>query len=164
MRKQEWIPVGDETEDMRAERKEPYFSTAKGRQISAFFMIVLIAFLLFCNMTRSAGSVTCEMDDAVLGISCLDEQALFIPYRDMEEVRLVSSLESGEVIRNKDWDEGWCGEYRNELYGRYTFYAYSEVENYIVVKHMAGTLVFNLKSEKATTDTYEQLMVYCMGR
>lgn len=162
MKANEWIPENDKTEAMKMEEnKLPFFATQKGRGVSALLMFLILAVFFAFSLSSKSGAITFQMNEEMLGITCLKQNPVFIPYADITKVELTDSFSMGEKRDALDWDSGWCGSYENEEYGIYTIYAYSNVNSYIVVHYTDGVLVFNLKKEKTTEKTYDKLLKYC---
>ena len=165
MKAAERIPENDKTEEMKRaeiERKIPFFATRRGRGISALLMILVIVVFMTVFMS-GGGSITVEMDASKMGIVCLNQTPIFIDYKDIVQVELVSALQTGSAISVQEWDNGFCGIYENETYGKYTLYAYSGTDQYIVVHYKDGVLVFNDKNRKNTQREYEELMEHCFS-
>lgn len=162
MRASERIPENDKTEAMKMEEnKLPFFATQRGRGISALLMFMILAAFFAFSLSKQSGAITFQMNDEMLGITCLQQDPVFISYEDITEVEMTGGLDMGEKRDALDWDSGWCGVYENEEYGIYTIYAYSNVNQYIVVHYTDGVLVFNLKKDKTTEKTYDKLLKYC---
>lgn len=84
MRAKEWIPQSDRIEEMKMqEENTPFFATKKGRGISALFMLVIIALVLSFSISQNSGAVTYQMNDEMMGITCMDCPPLFISYEDV---------------------------------------------------------------------------------
>lgn len=161
MRMSEQIPGEDKTESMRTQEKQPFFSTRKGQSVSTLLMIVFVVVFLLVRMNSDSGEITYQLDDAHIGLVCLDEPAVFINYDDVTQLESVDSFEQGEALETREWNEGWCGTYQNEEYGQYLLYAYSGVGNYIVLRTANQTVVFNAKSESETDRLYQELCLQC---
>ncbi|MBD5393165.1 MAG: hypothetical protein HDR71_02615 [Lachnospiraceae bacterium] len=162
MKAKEWIPSNDKTDDMKIqEEKIPFFATKRGRGISALIMVAVITVVLALSLSENSGAVTYQINDEMLGITCLDKPPLFIYYEDILQIELVDSLDLGEAIDIADWDSGWCGTYKNDDYGVYTLFAYSSCSQFIVVHYSDGVLVFNFKKDKSTEKACENLMEHC---
>lgn len=155
MKQQENIPVGDRL--TFEEEKVPFFATHTGKTISALLMVVIIVIILVMNM-GSGGAVAYEMDDSKLAVACLNRSPVFVPFETITSVSLVDTFPMDKTIEANSWDNGWCGTYENEEYGRFTLFAYSSCGKYIVVAHSDGVLIFNDKTEKNTLKAYEELL------
>ena len=155
MKQQENIPAGDRLE--REEEKLPFFATHTGKTVSALLMVVIVVIILVVNM-GNGGSIAYEMDEANLAVVCLNRSPVFVAYDAVTKVSLVDTFKMDKTVEANSWGDGWCGTYENEEYGRFTLFAYSSAGTYIVVEHEAGVLIFNDKTEKATTKAYEELL------
>lgn len=70
-------------------------------------------------------------------------------------------MDIGKKVEASEWDDGWCGIYKNGIYGVYTLFVYSGVSEYIVVYHKDGVLVFNCKNLRNTEKVYYDLKEKC---
>ena len=163
MKKEESIPQADRLDGGRQEKDVPFFATRKGRGWSALLLVAILAAVLAYHLNKG-GTVLYEMDQERFAVTCGNRLPEFIAYEDIAGVELASTFQMGQVIESQAWDAGWCGTYQNETYGRFTLYAYSQTGMFIIVRHPGGALIFNDKSERATTAAYEKLLERCGRR
>ena len=155
MKRHENIPVGDRME--QEAEKLPFFATHTGKTVSALLMVMIVVIILVINM-GSGGSIAYEMDDTKLAVVCLNRGPVFVAYDAITGVSLADTFRMDRTVEAEQWDDGWCGIYENEEYGRFTLFAYSSAGTYIVVEYEDGVLIFNDKSEKSTRKAYEKLL------
>ncbi len=156
----EKIPMSDITADALNDTKEklPFFATPRGKVISTLLMVLAIAAAFAFFWTGGGGSVIYQLNDDMIGVTCLDHKPVFVSYEEITSVKMVDTFEQGQPISVSEWNSGWCGTYRNETWGEYTLFAYSDTGMYIVIEYDGGVLVFNAKSARATKECYNDLM------
>ena len=153
MKRQEQIPYGDTLEG-RGENR-PFFASARGKTVSGMLMIVIVILVLV--IMNSRGDVLWEMDDSQLAVACLQKTPVFIEFDSITSVSEIGAFDMGSPVRVEDWDQGWCGIYENSRFGKYTLYAYTSTDTFIVVEYNSGVLVFNGKTERETHSAYSEL-------
>lgn len=156
MKQQEHIPAGDRLD--LEEEKLPFFATHTGKTISALLLVVIVVIILVINV-GNGGSVAYEIDDSNLAVVCLNRGPVFVSIETITGISMVDTFRMDRTVEANSWDDGWCGTYENDEYGQFTLFAYSSCGKYIVVEHTAGVLIFNSKTEKATTKAYEELLM-----
>lgn len=87
-----------------------------------------------------------------------------ISYDDIDEMQYVSDIELGKRV----WGVGspiiQSGSFKNELYGRYKLYSYTQCRCYIVIQMDNQYIVINDKDEQKTLELYKNLQLKIKNR
>lgn len=159
MKEQERVPDGDRTDgEIQKTEKSPFFATNRGKLISTMIFVMIIAVVVTSRLGGKGAEVSYEMDDASLGVACMDFPAVFMDYGNITGVEKVTSFRMGIAVDSREWDSGWCGTYESEAFGVYSLFAYSSTGEYIIVHSPDQVLVFNAINAKQTDAAYKELM------
>lgn len=119
-------------------------------------LIIAVIVIFFVNNNRNEAVIS-QISDGMLGVA-KGENAVIIQLSDITSVELVSDFEIGRLVNGEDAhnDQKWT--YHNDTLGEYRFFAYEQIDLYILVHYTDKTLVFNSNSATNTEKVYENLM------
>ena len=130
----------------------------RNRWITGVFVIAILIFGTVTALTGQTGSVTAQVDTAMLGVIGTYGSAEFVPLDEIEEFRLTETMDFGSRIEGEETKNTMSGRYSNEEFGEYLLHVYPEKEPYLVVRYSQGkTLVFNLGGERLTKSIFKDL-------
>lgn len=148
--------------DQSSEKKKSGFFSGRTRSFTILLLIAIFVFGTIQALSGRSGSVTAQMDSAMLGVLGSLEQPTFVSLDEITQVRLADTVSFGECVAAEETQNTLSGLYKNDAFGVYTLYVYTKSGPYIVVSYGDGdTLVFNLKTEKQTRNFYEDLAEKC---
>ena len=135
------------------------FSKRSIRQL--IFVALLFALLIPIAIWDSGTQVKVQFNDTSLYVRC-DRYNMTIAYDEISSAELVELPEPGEKLENGfDDDIIRAGLWKNDIWGEYHICADLDTTVCVVIKLEDGrTFVFSCKSDKATTEDYEQLKTY----
>ncbi|NMA36746.1 MAG: hypothetical protein GX942_00405 [Papillibacter sp.] len=121
-------------------------------------LIITAAIIILVAVLSLAANVR-----VVLGQDGITASATFagktaVSYTDIETVQLIDNLNPGsrEMGLGLPWLLG--GSFKNSEYGSYKLYSYNNCKLNIAVTYSGGVLVFNRKTEEATTALYYEIL------
>jgi len=134
--------------------KEDKKLTYSKKTKTAFIFLTLII-LIFCVVIVSTGEIEIYCNGTI-EIKADYWSDLEIQFSDIENIEYRMSVD-GERISGFGTHRLLLGLFKNEEFGAYTRYTYTENKNCIVLKTKTGFKVINLKTESETKDLYEKI-------
>ena len=125
------------------------------------FAVVLMGIMLLFAVNQSNNTVKIKFQDEAVRITS-SEYNMEIEYDEVAAVSLEALAEPGEKLENGyDNEILRSGKWENETWGEYYICVDLDVSNCIVVTLEDGrTMVFSRKSDKETTELYNELQTY----
>ncbi len=136
---------------------EAYNNAKKNNRTTLIIFLLIVVVVLIYSGTTNSVSVASECDDQVLGVAVDQEYSIFIEYGDIISVEYADSHDFGTKLEGLEADNASVGRYENEKYGEYLCMCQNKVEEYIIVVHKGGVLVFNYPSKDLTQQRYNIL-------
>lgn len=134
----------------------------RSRWITTLFVILIFFFGTLFALRGDTGSVTAQVDTALLGVVGTYGDTVFIPLESIGDFYLTESLDIGTQVDGEVTKNTCSGQFSNEEFGEYTLHIYTDEAPYIVVRYGEGnTLVFNQGRERLTNGIYEDLQEAC---
>ncbi|MGM9608087.1 MAG: hypothetical protein ACI3XJ_11340 [Oscillospiraceae bacterium] len=133
--------MNNKTDSARANGKREF------RSVLLFTLAIFVIVTVFSLATGSGGSVSYQVSDGVLGVGGLGTAA-FLEIAEIESIETVDHLEIGEKISGAENKDVYSGTYCNGAFGEYDLYAFTDAQEFVVVRHTDGVLVFGGKKSK----------------
>ena len=135
------------------------FQPKKGFKSALIFNVVLIlGVTIYTLFSGNSGSVMAQVNEEALGVAG-GGVTVFVQVADISEAELVDTVDFGTPQQEIDEESKvYSGKYENSEFGVYDLCVYKDSEHYIVVHHSDGVLVYSLKSDKLTQESYEELV------
>lgn len=140
-----------------------YIAQLKRSRWTTTLIVIVILFVgTVVALRGDTGSVTAQVDSAMLGVLGTYGNATFVPLEEIEDFWLTDTIEIGTCIEGEETKNTASGVYSNEEFGEYTLHIYTDSEPHLVVRYGEGkTVVFNLGRERLTKGIYEDLEEAC---
>ena len=126
----------------------------KGYVTELVFFVIVCIFVLFLLLS---GRVSVAVTEEAVTMKATYWVKKTVP---VEEIREVSYREDFEPGSRGGGFGSWTlslGRFKNEELGRYTLYAYTKAEAYVVMDTADGYVAFGLKDKEETKRLYEEL-------
>lgn len=132
-------------------RKKTIVSIGIFVMIGLFFVVMLIQ------------GVQVHQDQSSIEISGGVFYSVDVPYTEINEVQLTTSISFGTRKNGAALFSYKFGHYVNSEYGSYKLFVKTDVNKYIVINYgNQKTVVFNCKDEETTMQVYEKLLEQLM--
>lgn len=145
-------------DDRSSAINDAYAQAKKNNRTSLIFFIIIVIAVFIYSSINGGGSIASECDAQMLGVAADAEHSVFVYYTDIQSVEYTDKFDMGTKLSGLDEENVAVGTFKNEEFGEYDCLCYNNVEQYIIVKHTDGVLVFNCSSKKLTEERYEILM------
>lgn len=134
-------------------------SEKKNRKYISLITVLIVGIIFVMIIVMLVKGVQVSMDNEGLSVSGGVFYSVDIPYEDIDEVKLETSVDFGKRTNGAYTVSYNFGNYRNSEYGGYKLFVKNAVKSYIVVRYRSTeTLVFNCSDEAATKEKYESLL------
>lgn len=136
--------------------KRPWY-----KKTSTYTMIFGIGISLIVGVMLFSGSIKIELYESYLKASASSwaTQSMEVEYEDITSIDYVSDIDIG----SRTWGVGsaaiQAGNFKNEIYGKYKLYSYTNCDEYIVLDTKNGYIVVNDHDEQSTQKLYQNIML-----
>ena len=127
----------------------------KGEKIA---IPIVIAILVFCIAICFTGDIAVHLDEDSFTVKTAYYDDLRLAYADIDSVEFRTADDPGERVSGFGSPRLMMGWFRNEEFGDYTRYAYTDSDACVVIRSSGKILVIGLGEESATKSFYDSLM------
>ena len=127
----------------------------KGEKIA---IPIEIAILVFCIAICFTGDIAVHLDEDSFTVKTAYYDDLRLAYADIDSVEFRTADDPGERVSGFGSPRLMMGWFRNEEFGDYTRYAYTDSDACVVIRSSGKILVIGLGEESATKSFYDSLM------
>ncbi len=127
----------------------------KGEKIA---LPIVIAILVFCIAICFTGDIAVHLDEDSFTVKTAYYDDLRLAYADIDSVEFRTADDPGERASGFGTPRLMMGWFRNEEFGDYTRYAYTDSDACVVIRSSGKILVIGLGEESATKSFYDSLM------
>ena len=136
--------------------KEDY--KLKTSKIGIIITAVLItAVLVFCGILMFTGNVNTQCGDTSFTVEASYHNDITVNYKDIESIEFREDYDAGERIMGFGSPRLSLGNFKNEEFGNYTSYAYTQCDACIVIKINGKILVLNSIDTEQTRSVYNEI-------
>lgn len=118
---------------------------------------IVSALLLGAAVLIFTGKIALHFEDTSFRISATYWSDLEVDYSEIDSVSYREALDTGERVNGLGSLRLLSGNFQNEEFGRYTLYAYTGADAYVVLEIGEKTLVIGMKSSEETREIYRSL-------
>lgn len=127
----------------------------KGEKIA---IPIVIAILVFCIAICFTGNIAVHLDEDSFTVKTAYYDDLRLAYADIDSVEFCTADDPGERVSGFGTPRLMMGWFRNEEFGDYTRYAYTDSDACVVIRSSGKILVIGLSDAAETRSFYESLM------
>ena len=120
--------------------------------------VLVVAILVFVGILMFTGNIKIHYsDDKEFTVEATYYDDLTINYADIESIELDDSFDVGMRVYGFNSARFNLGNYKNEEFGNYTIYAYTQCDSCVVIKIGGKTLAINGIDEEQTRSIYNEI-------
>ena len=127
------------------------------KNVQVYSGIFSIVVLIGVGIMLFSGDIEIKMENNSLTASAFLTSSYTIDYNNIEKVEYQENISTG----SRTWGTGSfqisAGNFKNDTFGNYKLYAYSQCHSYVVISTSNGYVVVNDKDEAKTKELYEKI-------
>ena len=137
---------------------EPIAKTKGGRIASRIVTILVILLLVGVAILMFTGGISVELNEDTFEIKASYYEDLTVRYEAIDSVEYRDDLDVGVRTMGFGSARLSMGTFENDEFGRYTLYAYTGAESYVVLRQGEKVLVIGAKTATETMSIYNSLI------
>ncbi len=127
----------------------------KGKIITLVLLPILLVFLVIITFT---GNIKIEYGETAFTVNAEYCNDITIDYDNVDNIEYVTDFDTGVRTGGFGSARLLVGNFKNDEFGNYTLYAYTQSDSHVVLTIGERRLVLSGKSEKATEEIYNELL------
>ena len=135
----------------------PSTSKQKSKTSTIASIVITMIVCLGVLVMLFTGDITIKVNGQSLIADASFTSPTTIQFQDIEEIDYVRDIPLGKRTNGIGSAKLQAGHFRNDLYGDYMLYSYSDCHDYIVLKTKLGFVVINAKNSQDTKQLYSNL-------
>ena len=142
----------------RATKEDYQLPSTKSTKIAKVIVaLVIAAILIFVGMLMFTGEINVSYNDSSFTIDATYDNGVTINYADIESIELDEDFDVGMRVYGFNSAKFNLGSYKNNEFGNYTIYAYTQCPSCVVIKINGKVLAFNGIDEEQTRSIYNEI-------
>lgn len=125
---------------------------------SIFHIITIAPVIVLLAVIFLFGNVNVEFDDDSITLNATFTFQVKILFDEIESIELKENFNVGLRAFGIGGGKLLAGSFKNNEYGSYKLFSYSNVKKHIIIKTAKGYFVYNLKNENLTQNSYDDLL------